>query len=239
LLSVLPTVPAPIPVSFAISDAVFGPDRSDRRIFALFAPRGARAPFAAVALVGLRAGALLLALAGARRLRLAVAALDRGARGVAVRDGLAVLLAGFLVLDALEARRGRARLLDARRVVVPLLDLRLALAARTELGKRFSISSASERSSPIVPRAALVAFLLASPLSSLSVLATCLRSPASRKRSNKSLSFWAIAFSSKLGCLIWRAATLSSGEDRCATLRPLHISLITKFRVRGESGCSG
>jgi hypothetical protein len=199
LLSVLPTVPAPIPVSFAISEAVFGPDRSDRRIFALFAPRGARAAFAVDALVGLRAGALLLALAGARRGRLAVAALDRDARRVAVRDRLAVLLDGFLEVGALEARRVPAALLDARRVVVPLLDLRLALAGRTELGNRFSISSASERSSPIVARAARVAFLLASPLSSLRVSATCLRSPASRKRSNKSLSFWAIAFSSKTG----------------------------------------
>jgi hypothetical protein len=197
LLSVLPTVPAPIPVSFAISEAVFGPERSDWRIFALFAPRGARAPAAVDALAGLRAGALLLALAGARRVRLAVAALDREVRGVAVRDRLAVLLDGFLEVAALEARRVPVPLLDGRRVVVPPLDLRLALAGRTERGKRFSISSASERSSPIVPRAARVAFLLASPLSSLRVLATCLRSPASRKRSNKSLSCWAIVFSSK------------------------------------------
>jgi hypothetical protein len=221
LLSVLPTVPAPIPVSFAISEAVFGPDLSDRRIFALFAPRGARAPFAVEAVAGLRAGALLGALAGARRLRLAVAALDREPRGVAVRERLAVPLDRFLVVEAPDVRRVVEPLLDVRRVVAPLLDLRVALAGRTELGKRFSISSAIERSSLIVPRAARVALLLASPLSSLSVLATCLRSPASRKRSNRSLSFFAIAFSSPQNWAADRgAATLSSDGDGRATLRP-------------------
>jgi hypothetical protein len=211
LLSVLPTVPAPIPVSFAISEAVFGPDLSDRRIFALFAPRGARALFPLDAVVRLRAGARLLALAGARRLRLALAALDCEERGAAVRERLAVLVDRFRVVDAL----------DVRRVVERLLGLRVAFEGRIALGKRFSISSASERSSLTVLRAARLALLLASSLSSLIVLATCLRSPALRKRSNRSLSFLAMAFSSpqKLGS-DRGAATLSSGGHGRATLRP-------------------
>jgi hypothetical protein len=211
LLSVLPTVPAPIPVSFAISEAVFGPDPSDRRIFALFAPRGARALFGLDAVARLRAVAGLLALAGALRLRLALAALDCDVRGVADRERLAVLVDRLRVVAAL----------DVRRVVERPLDLRVALAGLTELGKRFSTSSASERSSLIVPRAARAALLLASSLSPLSVLATCLRSPALRKRSNRSLSFLAMAFSSPQNWAADRgAATLSSGGDGRATLRP-------------------
>jgi hypothetical protein len=154
LLSVEPTVPVPIPVSLAITEAVLGPVLSDARILALFAPRGARAGLAVVAAPDLEPDA-----AAGFRADVVARAPDAGALA-----DLRVRVAGVAVVARDREARGCAADGRAAREVVLVAERRLvrrvafAVLADFPPGIRRSSSSATARNSLTALCAALRAF---------------------------------------------------------------------------------
>ena len=101
------------------------------------------------------------------------------------------------------ARRGSCGCWPALRAAPPVGGC----GARSRCARQPALDLVGKRAhSPTALRAARTACLLAPSPIPLSVLATCLRTPAWRRRSNRSLSFLAIVFSS------WLSRPIAAGQ---------------------------